>query len=725
MTTWYGKSASKQIEALLESKPKLHQLLAMPEFTQELKSYNPKLLDYITNNSWLISEAVCYLTVAPQPQDSGERKYKLPLQVIEMIETETTCVLNGFFKEGEQKELLNFDLLFSLLDQQELLPLLAGYFFRTNLCLLNNRYKETVDRVYAKPRILHNLLRHSEHMAISNTVQLFLNLDINKSSASQPDRLALKLEVMRAIVRRVEAEHRARSASSAAVVENLCSVLIETVDKYYLIQDGKQMIEAITDQASVEAMMGLIRESSELAFPAFSFFISLINYYSFSSFNAEEQNSELSRKNTERMENQPMITELLAFFPQAVERIMACSRIDLYHYKLLEVLCHCISISSLKILRRICEAKFFGCLIALLFKHEHNNILHMLIEKSFYHVFISERKIYEDYKRHLFCELDIIDATVTRVLRLFKEDGFLEQAKAKPYFGHFMRILKIYSGIQPTDERIIAAIKAKTHTWNKISELLIKPYEAICFKELGSYENVPAAVYQEFTVKKESNMAPVAQNNLTLSEIEQEEHFPLATPALHEKKEDSGQHSYLFDCEPAHLSMKIDNLPLLAEEKDLKKAESFKEFISKKKVEAEQEIKVKRSLSQDKKLSSGSRGKMTSPSPAKKNSWKDDKEGKEGKEGKDKEEKTVDRSLSAKEAMPKVPINRRNIGPAANLAGERENRFAQEERRASRSVNMEEIRKIKVIQIDPPREKKYRKAEEKDRLFLDFLGISA
>lgn len=203
MTTWYGKSASKQIEALLESKPKLHQLLAVPEFTQELKSYNPKLLDYLTNNSWLISEAVCYLTVAPQPQDSNERKYKLPLQVIEMIETETTCILNGFFKEGETKELLNFDLLFSLLDQSELLPLLAGYFFRTNLCLLNNRYKETIDRVYAKPRILHNLLRHSEHMAISNTIQLFLNLDINKSPVAHPDKLPLKLELMRAIVKRI------------------------------------------------------------------------------------------------------------------------------------------------------------------------------------------------------------------------------------------------------------------------------------------------------------------------------------------------------------------------------------------------------------------------------------------------------------------------------------------------------------------------------------------
>lgn len=45
-----------------------------------------------------------------------------------------------------------------------------------------------------------------------------------------------------------------------------------------------------------------------------------------------------------------------------------------------------------------------------------------------------------------------------------------------------MRILKIYSGIQPTDESIIACIKAKTVAWNKISDLLIKPYENICFK---------------------------------------------------------------------------------------------------------------------------------------------------------------------------------------------------------------------------------------------------
>jgi hypothetical protein len=83
---------------------------------------------------------------------------------------------------------------------------------------------------------------------------------------------------------------------------------------------------------------------------------------------------------------------------------------------------------------------------------------------------------------------------------MLPEKTFLQEAKRKAYIGHFMRILRIYSGIQPTDEQIIAAIKAKTAIWNKISELLIKPYEAIYYKDLGSYENVPTPVTQEFTI---------------------------------------------------------------------------------------------------------------------------------------------------------------------------------------------------------------------------------
>lgn len=84
-----------------------------------------------------------------------------------------------------------------------------------------------------------------------------------------------------------------------------------------------------------------------------------------------------------------MIEIVLDMFGSALDRINSVSKMDLYHYKLLEMLCHCISISSTRILRKICECRFFGVLINLLFKHENNNILHMLIEKSFYHIFIS------------------------------------------------------------------------------------------------------------------------------------------------------------------------------------------------------------------------------------------------------------------------------------------------------------------------------------------------
>lgn len=45
----------------------------------------------------------------------------------------------------------------------------------------------------------------------------------------------------------------------------------------------------------------------------------------------------------------------------------------------------------------------------------------MLIEKSFLHVFISDRTIYDDYKRFLFCEMNIIDVTATRFLDMFPD----------------------------------------------------------------------------------------------------------------------------------------------------------------------------------------------------------------------------------------------------------------------------------------------------------------
>ena len=46
-TTWYGKSTVKELDALIEKKPKLQELLLNPDFLNELKAFNTKLLDFV------------------------------------------------------------------------------------------------------------------------------------------------------------------------------------------------------------------------------------------------------------------------------------------------------------------------------------------------------------------------------------------------------------------------------------------------------------------------------------------------------------------------------------------------------------------------------------------------------------------------------------------------------------------------------------------------------
>lgn len=99
-----------------------------------------------------------------------------------------------------------------------------------------------------------------------------------------------------------------RTQDSSTIIENLCSVLLETIEKYYLIVDGKQMMEIITSDKIISVMMNLIQSNiHDHAFSGCNFLISLINYYSFSSFNSDDLNTEAGKKNLERLETQPMI----------------------------------------------------------------------------------------------------------------------------------------------------------------------------------------------------------------------------------------------------------------------------------------------------------------------------------------------------------------------------------------------------------------------------------
>ena len=90
--------STRKIEQLIDSRATLDQLLDVPEFIDSLKAYQPKLLEYISNSYDIPKAMIKYLTEAPKETDSEFRKYKLPLLTMSMVESNTTCVINCFFK---------------------------------------------------------------------------------------------------------------------------------------------------------------------------------------------------------------------------------------------------------------------------------------------------------------------------------------------------------------------------------------------------------------------------------------------------------------------------------------------------------------------------------------------------------------------------------------------------------------------------------------------------
>ena len=69
------------------------------------------------------------------------------------------------------------------------------------------------------------------------------------------------------------------------------------------------------------------------------------------------------------------------------------------------------------------------------------------------------------------------------------------------WFSHLMKIIKIYSKIQTNDEEINQAIMAKATLWSAFNEHLMRPYDAISFRDLGSYEGSNDKSPMEYSVR--------------------------------------------------------------------------------------------------------------------------------------------------------------------------------------------------------------------------------
>jgi len=59
------------------------------------------------------------------------------------------------------------------------------------------------------------------------------------------DRTAIKMGIVRSILSKIESERTKNTDKSKQMVENLCITVREIIERYYLINNGKQMLEIV------------------------------------------------------------------------------------------------------------------------------------------------------------------------------------------------------------------------------------------------------------------------------------------------------------------------------------------------------------------------------------------------------------------------------------------------------------------------------------------------
>lgn len=106
------------------------------------------------------------------------------------------------------------------------------------------------------------LLNHSHLESIAAILPLYLCIESSKNIPLPEDKVIMKINVIRGIMSRIEVERVVNDIDKLNLVENLSLVLRDVVEKYYLIAQGKAMLEVILEDKYVEIVIAMIREAN-------------------------------------------------------------------------------------------------------------------------------------------------------------------------------------------------------------------------------------------------------------------------------------------------------------------------------------------------------------------------------------------------------------------------------------------------------------------------------
>lgn len=115
----------------------------------------------------------------------------------------------------------------------------------------------------------------------------------------------------------------------------------------------------------------------------------------------------------------------------------------------------------------------------------------------------------------MFCDIDIINITISRI----ENETVKTIVVDKDYFGYLIKIIKNYSKIQTSNNRIYEVIERNKDLWGRVANGIIKAYTEVTQKELGTYE-IPEPKPVEYTETRTmtSSSHPAVMVNLNIDD---------------------------------------------------------------------------------------------------------------------------------------------------------------------------------------------------------------
>jgi len=281
--------------------------------------------------------------------------------------------------------------LFSFLDSnEELNPVLSGYFNKVVESLFRRNPEKMIEFVYDNEGIMASLAKHIGNRSISDLLGLFICYESFHYEDEKPLYLTLKLEVIEDLVNILTESEDIDSSTNAA------HVLCEIVSKSDVIVDGKEIgVKLVSDKVLGQIFNTLRKRDNFLVLNACNvlyFIVEYLNPY------RPVRNMSLSYKlqrQSRDVENEPLIdciSKNIATFAQILSnktsqegvktafgtnvKLLGSGRL-----RMIELIDRILKMNSRRIIQRVCETNLIQIITELFLEFEWNNMLHHSYER--------------------------------------------------------------------------------------------------------------------------------------------------------------------------------------------------------------------------------------------------------------------------------------------------------------------------------------------------------